>query len=104
MQRVCFLLRVRPTGWTSTASGTRRLARDARRADDDRLAQLLAVPARGRLLVGYLETDDFDGGAGGDGRDRCQRPLAGGDGAVLRDLGPRPDEGLLTLAEVFHLA
>ena len=36
------------------------------------------------LLIGYLETDDLGRGAGGHGRHRGQRPLAGRDGRVLR--------------------
>ena len=50
------------------------------------------------LLVGYLETEDFEAAQRGDGGDRRQRPLAGRDGAVLRR-----ELAFERLEEVFHL-
>jgi L-rhamnose mutarotase len=105
MQRVCFLLKVRPD----------RLAeyRERHRAVwPDMLAALRATGWRNYslflrddgLLVGYLETDDFqaalDGMARTDVNSRWQAEMA----AFFEDLdGRRPDQGLLTLTEVFHL-
>ncbi len=56
------------------------------------------------LLVGYLETPDFqaalDGMAGREVNDRWQREMA----PFFENLeGRRPDQGLLRLEEVFHL-
>ena len=105
MERVCFLLKVRPD----------RLAeyRERHRAVwPDMLAALRATGWRNYslflrddgLLVGYLETDDFqaalDGMARTDVNSRWQAEMA----AFFEDLdGRRPDQGLLRLTEVFHL-
>jgi rhamnose ABC transporter rhamnose-binding protein len=60
------------------------LAGDAGRAERDRLAQLLPVPP-GRRAAGGLPRDRrLRGGPGGNGGAGGQRPLAGGDGPLLR--------------------
>ena len=73
------------------------MAGDAPGAERDRLGQLLAVPG---LLVGYLETEDFEaaqrGMAATEVNDRWQSEMA-----VF--FGERADEGLVRLEEVFHL-
>jgi L-rhamnose mutarotase len=105
MERVCFLLKVRPD----------RLAeyRERHRAVwPDMLAALRATGWHNYslflrddgLLVGYLETEDFpaalDGMARTDVNARWQAEMA----PFFEDLdGRRPDQGLQTLAEVFHL-
>jgi L-rhamnose mutarotase len=105
MERVCFLLKVRPD----------RLAeyRERHRAVwPDMLAALRATGWHNYsiflrddgLLVGYLETEDFqaalDGMARTDVNARWQAEMA----PFFEDLdGRRPDQGLRTLAEVFHL-
>ncbi len=104
MQRVCFLLKVRPdrlgeyrerhaavwpemlgalreTGWRNYSLFLR---------DDG-------------LLVGYLETDDFEAArtamAATEVNARWQAEMA----PFFEDLGGRPDEGMVALTEVFHL-
>jgi len=57
------------------------------------------------MLIGYLETDDFEAALRGmeetDVNARWQAEM----GEFFQDLeGRRPDEGLLVLDEVFHLA
>jgi L-rhamnose mutarotase len=109
MQRVCFLLKVRPDRLTEY--------RERHQAVwPDMLAALRETGWRNYslflrddgLLVGYLETDDFQ--AALDGMDRTdvnarwQAEMA----PFFEDLdGRRPDlakgQGLLTLTEVFHL-
>jgi L-rhamnose mutarotase len=105
MQRVCFLLKVRAD----------RLAeyRERHRAVwPDMLAALRETGWRNYslflrddgLLVGYLETDDLqaalDGMARTDVNARWQAEMA----PFFDGLdGRRPDEGFLTLDEVFHL-
>jgi L-rhamnose mutarotase len=105
MERVCFLLKVRPD----------RLAeyRERHRAVwPDMLAALRATGWHNYslflrddgLLVGYLETEDFqaalDGMAGTAVNARWQAELA----PFFEELdGRRPDQGMRTLAEVFHL-
>jgi L-rhamnose mutarotase len=55
------------------------------------------------LLVGYLETDDFDAALEGMARTdvnaRWQAEMA----PFFEDLEGHPDEGMNTLAEAFHL-
>ena len=58
----------------------------------------------GGMLIGYLETDDFEAALRGmeqtDVNARWQAEM----GEFFQDLeGRRPDEGLLVLDEVFHL-
>jgi L-rhamnose mutarotase len=106
MERVCFLLQVRPD----------RLDEYRARHRDVWPEMLEALSAAGwrnyslflrpdGLLVGYLETDDFDAALAGmeqtDVNGRWQADMAPffelpGDG--------RPDTGLERLQEVFHLA
>lgn len=56
------------------------------------------------LLVGYLETDDFDAAraamAATEVNARWQAEMA----PFFEDLDGRPDEGMSTLDEVFHLS
>ncbi|GAA3445960.1 L-rhamnose mutarotase [Planomonospora venezuelensis] len=104
MERICFLLRVRPD----------RLAEyRARHAEvwPDMLEALRATGWRNYslflgedgLLVGYLETDDFgkarEGMAATEVNARWQAEMA----PFFEDLDGRPDEGMRPLAEVFHL-
>ena len=95
VERVCFLLRVRPDRLEEYKARHRGgVAGDARRAARDRLGQLLAVPRR-RRAAGRLRRDrGLRGGARRHGGDRRQRALAGGDGRVLRAArrasGPTP--------------
>ncbi len=108
MERVCFLLKVRPD----------RLAEYRERHTAVWPDMLAALRATGwhnyslflrddGLLVGYLETEDFqaalDGMARTDVNARWQADMA----PFFEDLedldGRRPDQGLLTLPEVFHL-
>ena len=58
------------------------------------------------LLVGYLETEDFEAAVAGMEATRRQRALAGRRWREFFELpsGERPDTGLLRLEEVFHLA
>jgi L-rhamnose mutarotase len=105
IKRVCFLLKVRPD----------RLAEYKRRHKEVWPEMLDALRETGwnnyslflrddGLLVGYLETADFDaalkGMAAREINDRWQKEM----GAFFEALdGRRPDEGMLPLEEVFHL-
>ena len=107
MERVCFLLQIRPE----------RLAEYLRVHADVWPEMLEALSAAGwrnyslflrrsdGLVVGYLETDDFAAAqaamAGTDVNERWQAGMA----PYFQDLaGQRPDEGLVRLEEYFHLA
>jgi L-rhamnose mutarotase len=105
VQRVCFLLKVRPDRLEEY--------RERHRAVwPDMLAALRAAGWRNYslflrddgLLVGYLETDDFAAAqqatADTEVNARWQAEMA----PFFEDPeGRRPDEGLLKLDEVFHL-
>jgi L-rhamnose mutarotase len=105
MRRVCFLLKVRPE----------RLAEYKERHCAVWPEMLSALSETGwrnyslflrddGLLVGYLETPDFEAALAGmasrEINERWQREMA----PFFESLeGRRPDEGMLALEEVFHL-
>ena len=105
MERVCFLLRVRPD----------RLEEYRERHRDVWPEMLDALHDAGwsnyslflgddGLLVGYLETDDFEAAqramADAEVNDRWQRDMAP---FFEIEPGRRPDQSMLRLEEVFHL-
>ena len=105
MQRICFLLKVRPD----------RLAEYTERHKAVWPEMLAALRETGwrnyslflrddGLLVGYLETPDFAAALRGmaerEVNERWQRDMAQFFEALD---GRRPDEGMLSLEEVFHL-
>lgn len=105
MQRVCFQLQIKPD----------RMAEYRERHGAVWPEMLEALSATGwhnyslflspsGMLIGYLETDDFEAALRGmeqtDVNARWQAEM----GEFFQDLeGRRPDEGLLVLDEVFHL-
>ncbi|GAA0321823.1 L-rhamnose mutarotase [Actinoallomurus spadix] len=104
MQRVCFLLKVRQD----------RLEEYRERHQAVWPEMLTALRAAGwrnysifsrddGLLVGYLETDDFDAARAAmentEVNARWQAEMA----PFFEGLDGRPDEGMVPLAEVFHL-
>lgn len=105
MKRVCFLLKVKKD----------RLEEYRRRHKEVWPEMLAALRETGwcnyslflredGLLVGYLETPDFErakaGMAGKEVNERWQREM----GAFFERLeGQRPDEAMMSLEEVFHL-
>jgi L-rhamnose mutarotase len=105
MQRVCFLLKVRPE----------RLEEYKQRHQQVWPEMLAALRETGwhnyslflrddGLLVGYLETPDFQAALAGmasrEVNEQWQREM----GPFFEALdGRRPDEGMLALPEVFHL-
>ena len=106
MERVCFLLRVRPDRLDEYKARHRAVWPDMLEALSRtgwRNYSLFA--AEDGLLVGYLETDDFEAAqramAQTDVNARWQAEMA-----EFFELpsGERPDTGLLRLEEVFHLA
>ena len=105
MERVCFLLKVKPE----------RLEEYKRRHREVWPDMLEALRTTGwhnyslflredGLLVGYLETPDFEAALAGmavlEVHERWQQEMAPFFEALE---GRRPDEGLLILEEVFHL-
>ena len=105
MERVCFLLKVRPDRLDEYRERHRTVwpeMQDALRATGWHNYSLFL--REDGLLVGYLETEDFDaardGMAATEVNARWQAEMA----PFFEDLdGRRPDEGMFTLDEVFHL-
>jgi L-rhamnose mutarotase len=106
MERVCFLLRVRPDRLEAYKARHRAVwpeMLDALRATGWRNYSLF-LDADG-ILVGYLETEDFERAVAAmeetDVNARWQAEMA-----EFFELpsGERPDTGLRRLEEVFHLA
>jgi L-rhamnose mutarotase len=105
MQRVCFLLQVRPERLAEYKERHRAVwpeMLDALRETGWHNYSLFLRDDG--LLVGYFETPDLqgalDGMAARDVNDRWQRDMA----PFFIDLGGRrPDEGFLRLEEIFHL-
>ena len=106
MERVCFLLRVRPD----------RLEEYRRRHREVWPEMLDALTAAGwrnyslfldddGLLVGYLETPDFDAAVAGMEQTEVNARWQGEMAEFFAlPAGDRPDTGLRRLEEVFHLA
>jgi len=106
MERVCFLLKVKPERLDEYKRRHESVwpeMREALRETGWRNYSLF-LRADG-LLVGYLETDDFSealrGMAMRDVNERWQRQMAPFFEALD---GRRPDEGMLRLEEIFHLS
>ena len=105
MQRVCFQLQVKPERMAEYVERhAHGVAGHAGRAGRDRLDNYSLFLRDDGLLIGYFETPSLADGPGGHGRHRGERPLAGGDGRVLRRprrAGAR--HGLPAAREIFHL-
>ena len=105
MQRVCFLLKVRADRLEEYKARHQAVWPEMRAAlaDTGWHNYSLFLRADG-LLVGYLETPDFDAARAAmaelEVNERWQTEMAPFFEALD---GRRPDEGLLTLDEVFHL-
>ena len=106
MERVCFLLRVRPDRLEEYKARHQAVwpeMLDALRATGWGNYSLFLAPDG--LLVGYLETEDFEAAvAGMEATDVNARWQAGMAEFFELPSGERPDTGLLRLEEVFHLA
>ena len=101
MQRVCFLLRVRPDRLDECKARHRAVWPEmlaALRSTGWGNYSLFLAPDG--LLVGYVETEDFEAAqramAETEVNDRWQQQMA-------EFFGERADEGLVRLEEVFHL-
>ena len=107
MERVCFLLRIRPDRMEEylrvhTEVWPEML--DALSAAGWRNYSLFLRPDDG-LVVGYLETDDFAAAQAAMAATDVNRRWQAGMAPYFQDLdGQRPDEGLVRLQEYFHLA
>jgi L-rhamnose mutarotase len=106
VQRICFQLQVRPDRLDEYRARHEAVwpeMLDALSAAGWRNYSLFLAPSG--MLIGYLEADDFEAALAAmeatDVNARWQSEMA----EFFQDLdGRRPDEGLLRLDEVFHLA
>ena len=105
MERVCFLLKVRPERLAEYKERHKAVWPEMLRALRETGWRNYSLYLReDGLLVGYLETPDFEAARAGmaarEVNERWQREMAPFFEALE---GRRPDEGLLRLEEVFHL-
>ncbi|MEV0237744.1 L-rhamnose mutarotase [Nonomuraea sp. NPDC050786] len=104
MQRVCFLLKVRPERLAEYRERHRDVWPEMREALSRTGWHNYSIFLRDDgLLVGYLETADFETAkkamADTEVNARWQAEMA----PFFEDLDGRPDEGMVPLTEVFHL-
>lgn len=105
MERVCFLLKVRPERLAEYKERHKKVWPEMLRAlRETGWGNYSLFLREDGLLVGYLETPDFQAALGGmagrEVNERWQREMAPFFEALD---GARPDEGMVALAEVFHL-
>ncbi|EWM16243.1 L-rhamnose mutarotase [Kutzneria sp. 744] len=105
MRRVCFLLRVRPDRLDEYRERHASVWPEMRQAlQDTGWGNYSLFLAPDGLLVGYLETDDFDAArAGMEAREVNARWQAEMSEFFIALDGSRPDEAMKPLEEVFHL-
>ncbi|MEO3796182.1 L-rhamnose mutarotase [Nonomuraea sp. B10E15] len=104
MQRVCFLLKVRPERLAEYRERHREVWPEMREALSRTGWHNYSLFLRDDgLLVGYLETEDFEAAqkamAETEVNARWQAEMA----PFFENLDGRPDEGMRPLTEVFHL-
>jgi L-rhamnose mutarotase len=104
MQRVCFLLKVRPDRLEEYRERHSAVWPEMRAALSETGWHNYSLFLReDGLLVGYLETDDFEAAraamAERDVNTRWQAEMA----PYFEELDGAPDEGMVALREVFHL-
>ena len=105
MQRICFVLQVRPDFLEEYKARHRSVWPEmlaALRETGWKNYSLFLRPDG--LLVGYLETEDFERArasmAGREVNERWQKEMAG---FFVQPVGVLPDRAMLPLEEVFHL-
>ena len=105
MQRICFQLQVRPDRLDEYRQRHEAVwpeMRGALSAAGWRNYSLFLAPSG--MLIGYLETDDFEAALAAMERTEVNARWQAEMGEFFQDLeGRRPDEGLFRLDEVFHL-
>jgi L-rhamnose mutarotase len=105
VQRICFQLQVRPDRLDEYRARHEAVwpeMLDALSAAGWRNYSLFLAPSG--MLIGYLETDDFEAALAAMERTEVNARWQAEMAEFFQDLdGRRPDEGLLRLDEVFHL-
>ena len=106
MQRVCFLLKVKPDRLDEYKARHQSVWPDMLAALSETGWHNYSLFLRDDgLLVGYLETPNFQKALDGMAEREINARWQAAMGQYFENLeGQRPDEGLLVLEEVFHLA
>lgn len=104
-ERVCFLLKVRRDRLEEYKQRHREVWAEMRQALSETGWRNYSLYLRGDgLLVGYLETDDFEASRGAMAAREVNARWQASMAPFFEELeGQRPDEGLLRLEEIFHL-
>ena len=105
-ERVCFLLKVKQKRLEEYRQRHLEVWADMRQALTETGWRNYSLFLRGDgLLVGYLETDDFEAARAAMAEREVNARWQASMAPFFEDLeGRRPDEGLLRLEEIFHLA
>ncbi|TMR91369.1 L-rhamnose mutarotase [Nonomuraea basaltis] len=104
MQRVCFLLKVRPERLAEYRERHRDVWPEMREALTRTGWHNYSLFLRDDgLLVGYLETDDFEAAKKAMAETEVNARWQAEMGPFFEALDGRPDEGMAPLTEVFHL-
>jgi L-rhamnose mutarotase len=106
MERVCFLLKVRKECLSEYKERHREVWSEMQAALTETGWRNYSLFLReDGLLVGYLETPDFAKALEGMAAQAINERWQASMGPFFEDLdGRRPDEGMLRLEEIFHLA
>jgi L-rhamnose mutarotase len=105
VQRVCFLLKVRTDRLEEYRRRHEAVWADMRAALRETGWHNYSLFLRDDgLLVGYLETDDFPAAQAAMERTEVNARWQAEMAPFFEDLEGRPDEGMVPLTEVFHLA
>jgi L-rhamnose mutarotase len=105
MRRICFLLKVRGDRVEEYSARHREVWPEMRQALSDAGWHNYSLFLReDGLLVGYLETEDFQAAQAAMERTEVNARWQAEMAPFFEDLDGRPDEGMTPLAEVFHLA
>ena len=106
MQRVCFLLKVKADKLVEYKKAHEAVWAEMLQALRETGWHNYSLFLRDDgLLVGYLETPDFEAARAGMAEREINERWQATMGPYFEELeGQRPDEGLLVLKEVFHLA
>ncbi|MFC5747841.1 L-rhamnose mutarotase [Actinomadura rugatobispora] len=104
MKRVCFLLKVRQDRLEEYRERHAEVWPEMRAAlRDTGWSNYSLFLREDGLLVGYLETDDFEKALDGMERTEVNARWQAEMAPFFEDLDGRPDQGMRPLAEVFHL-
>ena len=105
MERVCFLLKVRPEMLAEYKERHKAVWADMRQALSETGWHNYSLFLRDDgLLVGYLETPDFQSALARMAEQEVNARWQAGMAPFFEQLdGRRPDEGMLRLEEIFHL-